>query len=517
MPPATARSPRLPRWTFWPLLAVGLAAVFGPMSLLRLVDADEGIYLVNTRAVMQGEVPYLDFFYPQMFLLPYVYGAWMAVTGVSWYAGRLLSAVFAVALGLLVAREAERITGERRWAVLAALLVGSSTLAIAWYTVVKTYALATLLLFAACAVLSADRSRRAVFLGGLLAGLAVDVRLYLVVVIPVLALEVVRRERGTGRLRAQLAHLGAGLLVAFLPAALFLALDPGLLLFNVVGVHGVRSPAGFVGDLPQKVATFFDMLGVTGTYGPTSFQFAILVAMTAAALVALARRREPVPLALLVALVLVAVSLVPTPTYAQYFCMAVPFLVVEIVRFTARAARNDAERAFTPLFAVLLAAHVLVAPADVYRYAVRGDNVPGVHAPGHWRIPAIRAVSRAIDDAAPGPGAVALSWWPGYFVEARTPLLSRMENPYGLWYSYALTFDQILRYKFMSHPEIAFHLHQHTVPVVVIGNMMFDTAPMYRDVLRRTGYEMIRTVSGAEIYRWPGAATRTAAPAGGTR
>src|SRR5207247_2352436 len=54
------------------LLAVLLAAVFVPMSLLRLVDGDEGTYLLVSRLVVDGQVPYHDFFYPQMILLPYV-------------------------------------------------------------------------------------------------------------------------------------------------------------------------------------------------------------------------------------------------------------------------------------------------------------------------------------------------------------------------------------------------------------------------------------------------------------
>ena len=38
-----------------------LAAVFVPMALLRLVDADEGIYLLSAREVMRGLLPYRDF------------------------------------------------------------------------------------------------------------------------------------------------------------------------------------------------------------------------------------------------------------------------------------------------------------------------------------------------------------------------------------------------------------------------------------------------------------------------
>src|SRR5437867_3231683 len=99
------------------LLAILLAAVFVPMSLYRLVDGDEGTYLLVSRLVVEGQLPYHDFFYPQMFLLPYVYGGWMKLVGYSWYGARLLSAVFSIALGLLVYRQAARLAGARAWAV----------------------------------------------------------------------------------------------------------------------------------------------------------------------------------------------------------------------------------------------------------------------------------------------------------------------------------------------------------------------------------------------------------------
>ena len=64
-------------------VAIVLAAIFVPLALLGLVDPDEGMYPLNARLVLEGKVPYRDFHYPQMPLLPYLYGAWMRLTGVS--------------------------------------------------------------------------------------------------------------------------------------------------------------------------------------------------------------------------------------------------------------------------------------------------------------------------------------------------------------------------------------------------------------------------------------------------
>src|SRR5438132_8795738 len=95
------------------LLAILMAAVFVPMSLYRIVDGDEGTYLLVSRLVAEGQLPYHDFFYPQMFLLPYVYGPWMKLVGYSWYGARLLSAGFSLTLGLFVYRQAPRLACAR--------------------------------------------------------------------------------------------------------------------------------------------------------------------------------------------------------------------------------------------------------------------------------------------------------------------------------------------------------------------------------------------------------------------
>src|SRR5205823_13303711 len=145
-------------------LSVALVAVYVPMALFRLVDADEGIYLFNARSVLNGDLPYHDFFYPQMPLLPYVYGLWMKLFGVSWYSGRLLSALLAVALGLSVYAHAARLTRSRPLGILAVSLFASSTLCLAWLSAAKTFSLATFLLFASYAVVFSHHHRWKYFL-----------------------------------------------------------------------------------------------------------------------------------------------------------------------------------------------------------------------------------------------------------------------------------------------------------------------------------------------------------------
>jgi hypothetical protein len=89
------------------LLVLGFAVVFGPYlglgNLYRLrgeMNADEGFYVLAARAVMEGQLPYRDFGYTQMPLLPYLNGALMSGVGFGLDAQRSINLAWG-ALGLL--------------------------------------------------------------------------------------------------------------------------------------------------------------------------------------------------------------------------------------------------------------------------------------------------------------------------------------------------------------------------------------------------------------------------------
>src|SRR5271157_940728 len=98
---------------FLPVFAF-LLCFFLLVARHRFIDPDEGYYLMASRLVMQHKLPYLDFFYQQTPLLPYVYGLWMKLFGVSWFSARHFSAALATILGLLIYEQVCHET--RRWA-----------------------------------------------------------------------------------------------------------------------------------------------------------------------------------------------------------------------------------------------------------------------------------------------------------------------------------------------------------------------------------------------------------------
>jgi 4-amino-4-deoxy-L-arabinose transferase-like glycosyltransferase len=506
-------------WLVDLLVVALLAAVFVPISLTRLVDADEGTFLIVSRLTMEGETLYHDFHYPQMPLLPHVYGFWMRLFGPSWYAARLLSSFVAILLGWLLFRHVARIAGGRVLGVVAALVLASSTLAFAWYSTVKTLGLATLLVFAAYAVLYEPRLGRWRYAAsGLLLGLATDVRIYVVALAPLLALSAVADERPWRDRLQDVVSFAVGLCFALLPTEYYALLDARLFYFNIIGHHAVRTSFGLVGWPGQKLDVVLTMLGVRPFEGVASLQFSALALLDTALAASVLRARQRPPLALVIAAGLSAVSLVPTPSYTQYFAMVLPFMIVAACLFVAgvRAeliltAPPALRRRLACLGAMALTAYVVVAPADIVRYTVDGTNVAGVYVPSNasnWTIPMIREVGRAVDELMPPGQAVALSFWPGYFVETRARIIPGLENHFAPMIARDMTVDAARQHQLMSYGELMWHLERHTAPVVVLGNWSNRLAPgareQYQAALARGGYVLSRRLSDAELYIVPG-------------
>jgi 4-amino-4-deoxy-L-arabinose transferase-like glycosyltransferase len=486
-----------------------LVAVFAPMALVRLADGDEGAYLFAAKLVAEGKRPYFDFSYPQMPLLPYLYGAWMTLFGASWWSGRALSAIFAVALGLAVFRHVRSELGRYDLANVAAILFAFSGLGFAWYPIVHSFVFPTLMLFVAMTLCERRTSTWAWLASGLALGLAVDTRFYVLVALPTLVLVTLRREPGRVAVR-RLGAMTAGLAAALVPALAFFVASPDTFLFNVVRHHALRSTAsGPIGEFGQKATTVMTMLGLGGSDGATTLQFTILFVATLALVGARLVCRERLPASASIAVLLLLVSLLPSPTYPQYACMALPFMAVSAVALIAdvRAAvvpHPEIARRLRPAALLLLAGYVAVSAVDFHRY-VASPSVTSSRTVEDWRIGTINTVAKAVDDLTADGDRVVITWWPGYLIESRASILPRTENHFNLWYSAKLTPAEVQRYKYMTIDELIGHIRSHRARTVVLGNWVFgNDRNAYRQILTDSGYVVVKQIGDASIYRWNG-------------
>ncbi|MCK4323600.1 MAG: glycosyltransferase family 39 protein, partial [Armatimonadetes bacterium] len=379
--------------------------IFIPVATVRPIDGDEGFYLLAAKLVFEGKQLYTDFFYPQMPLLPYVYGLWMKLFGFSWYAARILSALLAVGTGLLLYSYAMRLTSKRHLGLLAVGLYALCSVMLGWYTVAKTYSLSVFLLMSAVVLLPRDsdshRELRYV-LSGLLLGLAIDTRLFFLAVVPVFLL--VLRHRKESKPVAQLKSqrwLLLGVVIGLLPNLWFLVVSPDTYIFNNIGYHAMRTGGGLLGFLEQKLLIVLELIGAWKAWGHVSLQLPILLFANCYYLLLAWRLGKRLSFVFYIAAVLSVISLLPTPTFVQYFCVVIPFLIVNailVIHWLDDAVPGGTARASLGLLGVLIVvAYVLVAPVGVEQFLAPPppDPLTG-EGGGEWDIETNRIIAAQI-------------------------------------------------------------------------------------------------------------------------
>jgi hypothetical protein len=237
---------------------IPLLSLFVILVLLMLfmgrINEDEGFYVGAGKLVSEGNAPFIDFFYTQGPLLPYLYGLFFLVLPPVLYTGRALAAIAGIAVLLITAAASRRLAGAVAGFAALALLVFNSNIAY-HFVIAKTYPFAALFLVLALYLLAVrpmtvSRGVLAVFFSCCAA--ATRVSLIAVALVIVLYLFVLFR----GKAGPRAAVLGAFLLsvtVFFVPF-LLAAREP--FLFGLWGFHRY-SEAYNAGPLQvaQKLAT----------------------------------------------------------------------------------------------------------------------------------------------------------------------------------------------------------------------------------------------------------------------
>ncbi len=478
-------------------LALPLAALFVPIALLRVVDGDEGSYLLASKLVAHGKLPYVDFIYPQMPLLPYVYGAWTLLFGDSWYAVRLLSALFAIGLGLLLYRHCRHRFGTAP-ALVGFVLFASTSLVFGWLTVVKTYALSVLLLFAAYMLVergSAIAGRWAWVGAGTALALALDTRLIFAAAVPPFVWAALRDR--SGRWFERVGPLAGGIALGLVPAFAFFAEDPRRFFFDNLQAQGTRSSGGLIGDLPQKARIAANLLGFGQTEGVVGPQFLLLLLAAVGGVAGMWILRRRVSLAVLLVLFLGAASFMPTPTYPQYFCIVIPFLIVAALELVeaVRSRLGDRElgRVLVTLLGAFVAAYVGLAVIDVVRYAhSHRDYDP--------RISTVERVS-SIVDANTRPGELVLASWPGYLFGSHARPVPGLENDFSPRNASTISPDKAHRYRMATIADVERWIVERRTRLVVVR--LWSTLPPLPDwkgTLGGSGYRQLAQVGSARIY-----------------
>jgi hypothetical protein len=454
-----------------PAAIVGAFTV--PAAALRVLDEDEGLYSIAGKLVAHGKTPYIDFWFLQAPGMPYAYGAWQRIFPESWYALRGFSVLLTVVLGWMVYRYVWRRWSSRGLATVAVVLFATTPLGFQWFPTVKTYALSTVLLFAAY-VWAESSSTKAWFIAGFFLGLAIDVRL-LVASVAVVVLVYARRHA---------TQFLIGLVGGLLPSIWFFVVGPARFLNETLATQTNRRPVTFQSGIGGKIRTIARVL--------VEPHFLFLAAIAALLIVVCIRRRKRLPLSVAIAATLAVTNLLPTPSYDQYFVTLIPFLAIaaiELVDLLGISAQI-LERRFLAIVAVLV-----IVPAGWSLHHITSSKTTRL------RISDVRAISRAVDRHA-HKGEIVLAFWPGFVYESHVRQLPGLEDdfaPAAIDHTH-LSAARAAEYHMLSSEQIAHVIRSHKIRLIVFGNGAANLGMRWPDVIVAAGYRPVEKFGSATLF-----------------
>jgi hypothetical protein len=338
------KSPRKRLLVWWSLgfalLFLILLATFAH-QITRPIEPNENMYVAASALAMDQDL-YRDFAFVQMPYLPHLYAFLYSVSDTTQYllCGRLVTWLTFLATIGCVAGIAWHFSRDIVIAISSVLIFVCCDSVILITGECSNYALASCLSLASYWLFVARRDRIALFFVGILLGIAVCVKLYYAVLVPVFALATwFRLNRPERRFGLTLLFL-VGVAIAVLPAFYSLIGDPDRFMFNNLGFHRWKTQVYLDTGYGARM-TLHDRI----QHGKSCLQHASQMWILYTAVIAvwtLFRRRDQwqpssdLLLACSLAGITLLAALVPVPAWSQYFAMPVPFLLVIAIQLAGQ-------------------------------------------------------------------------------------------------------------------------------------------------------------------------------------
>jgi 4-amino-4-deoxy-L-arabinose transferase-like glycosyltransferase len=483
------------RIAFWTILLLQLLLLL-TFVFLRLIDYDEGLYLFYSQLVCKGNLPYVDFFYPQTPYLPYAYAVTAHGGFGSLFLGRLISALVGLSTSVILFLLIYKLTQDATSSLTVFFLYAFNGLTITWHSVVKTHAFSDffgLLSFSCltCYLLSSANKRRLwIFLAGLFVGVTVGFRLVLLPLFFVYgaALFVLPRVNTVKCKVIHLLHLLLGTAVGSALTIYLFIRDPSAFLFGNLGYHLLWGNQVINMTLIRRLLT----LGEFVLY-PQDALILALAAVGTMTLVRTVRGRRPeareqvVFAAAGAGVILMATALTMSPSQFQYYQQALPYLLICSIPVLLRLApRIRMATARTGLVGASYLA--LVVPfVIIFLLGVRQRNKP-------CKLNTVRTAVQAIQENSRDDDLI-FTAWPGYaFLSQR-----RVEPGLETWGGGVIPFlssREVARFKMVGDEQVE-RILATKEPTVVVEEDWFP--PEVKDLIRRN-YRLAGSTPFVEVY-----------------
>ena len=414
---------------FWIILVsqILLLLIF---VFFRLIDYDEGSYLSAARLVRQGNLPYWDFFYPQMPFLPYAYSLVSQFGFSSLYLGRLISVLAGVLLSLILFGFTYKLTQDAGLSLLAFFLYSLHGLTINWHSVVKTlsfsdlFAFISFVFFAWYLYSNENYKYLKVLLSGFFIGIALNFRLtfLFMLLLEGIMIFVLTSPRTVKTKIWDTVCLLCGALLSSLFAIYLFFKNPPAFIFGNIGYHQVWGLKSIRMTLTTKIVT----LGKFVFYPQDLFLLALATISIIWLFHGLREKRKAtsedriILMSCAISLMILSVSFFMSPTQFQYYEQALPYILISSLPALGKLMRY-AERkkivisAVTSLYLLFLIPFLVI-----FLFVSRERNKP-------FQIRAVQKVTQTVQENSK-PGEMILCGWPAYAVLSNRDVVPGLET-----------------------------------------------------------------------------------------
>jgi hypothetical protein len=479
---------------FWIILILQFLLLL-TFVFFRLIDYDEGSYLSAARLVKQGNLPYLDFFYPQMPYLPYAYSLVSQCGFSSLFYGRLISAMAGLFLSMLVFWFVYRFSGDAKLSLFLFFLYSFNGLLLTWHSVVKTLVLSDLfgffsfILFASYLMSKDGRKNVKILLSGFFIGLALNLRLtfFPIWLAQVVLIFLFSSGKATKQKIIACAFFCLGTILSSSLTIYLFSKDASAFIFDNLTYHQILGLGVIKLSFLKRIFTVIKFL-----FYPQNlfiiFIGVIGVAKKTANIREFVLNHKIVLSAFIFGMVLTVTSFSISPTTFQHYEQTLPyFLIFSIPGFGILKSKWEKRKIILggiSAFYILFVIPFVV----IFIFAVRDRDKP-------YPINQVRRVAKVVEENSK-PEETIFSTWPGNVIFAKRVPVSGLET-WGWEVAHLLSSPELKKSKLINRQQMEAMISEKKAGLIVDWDWFLSD---FEDILQ-INYRHLKTIGNVKIYK----------------
>lgn len=483
------------KMAFWAILIVQLLLLL-TFVFFRLIDFDEGLFLYYAELVKEGNLPYIDFFYPQMPYLPFAYAA---VTGFgfdSLFVGRLVSALLGLASAIILFFFVRKLTGDTKPSLIVFFLYSLNGLIVNWHSVMKTlvfsdfFALLSFCCFAFYLISAPRTGKHLAFLSGFFVSLAIGFRLVLfpLLLVEAILLLVMSKENVLQEKLKNFLLLILGTMVGSCLTVYLLLKDPSSFVFGNLGYHLIWGNQVIQMTLLRRLFTLAKFV-----FYPQNLVILILALLGTVSLLhkikkGLFNTKDRVSVAAIAcSAALIVTFFFMSPTQFQYYEQVIPFLLVASIPALPRLTERGERKRVITVVGSLGYMGLILPFAVIFLFGVRDRDKM-------FEIKTVKEVVQIIQENSQ-PHETILTAWPAYVVLSQRKVQPGLEA----WGGGVIPFlspEQIKKFNLVDDSRVEQIIVQKQVRLIVKEEWF----PANIATLIENNYRLVKSTPFADVY-----------------